>query len=51
MEDQWLSLREIAESLGTRRGTIYKWIEGKGMPGHRIGHYRKFKKRRSRRLD
>ena len=28
MEDQWLSLREIAESLGTRRGTIYKWIEG-----------------------
>lgn len=44
MEDQWLSLREIAESLGTRRGTIYKWIEGKGMPGHRIGHYRKFKK-------
>lgn len=41
MEDQWLSLRKIAESPGTRRGTIYKWIEGKGMPGH---HYRKFKK-------
>ena len=44
MDDRWLSLKEIAEYLGARRETIYKWIEDKGMPGHRIGRYWKFKK-------
>lgn len=44
MEDRWLSLREISEYLGARRETIYKWIEIKNMPGHRIGRYWKFKK-------
>ena len=44
MEDRWLSLKEIAEYLGARRETIYKWIEEKEMPGHRIGRYWKFKK-------
>ena len=35
MDDRWLSLKEIAEYLGARRETIYKWIENKNMPGHR----------------
>ena len=42
MEDRWVSLKEIAEYLGIRRRTIYKWIEEKEMPGHRIGRYWKF---------
>ena len=44
MDDRWLSLKEIAEYLGARRETIYKWIENKGMPGHQIGRNWKFKK-------
>ena len=44
MDDRWLSLKEIAEYLGARRETIYKWIEKKGMPGHQIGRNWKFKK-------
>lgn len=37
MDDRWLSMKEISEYLGARRETIYRWIETKGMPGHRIG--------------
>ena len=36
-EVRWLSLKEITEYFGAYRETIYKWIEGKGMPGHRAG--------------
>ena len=44
MDDRWLSMKEISEYLGARRETIYRWIETKGMPGHRIGRSWKFKK-------
>ena len=44
MEDRWVSLKEITEYLGIRRETVYRWIEQREMPGHRIGKLWKFKK-------
>lgn len=44
MEDRWLSVDEMAGYLGVRRDTIYRWINDKGMPAHRIGRLWKFKK-------
>ncbi len=44
MEDRWLSVDEIAEYLGVKRDTIYRWINDKGMPAHKIGRLWKFKK-------
>lgn len=44
MEDRWLSVDEMAEYLGVRRDTIYRWINDKGMPAHKIGRLWKFKK-------
>ncbi len=35
--DRWLSVDEIANYLGVKRDTVYKWIERKHMPGHKVG--------------
>ena len=43
MEDRWLSVDEVAEYVGVKRDTIYKWIERKGMPAHKAGRLWKFK--------
>lgn len=44
MEDRWLSVDEIAAHLGVKRDTIYKWIDEKSLPAHRLGRLWKFKK-------
>ena len=43
-EDRWVSVEEIAEYLGINRDTVYKWIERKKMPAHKVGRLWKFKK-------
>jgi len=42
--DRWLSVDEIAVYLGVKRDTIYKWIERKKMPAHKVGSLWKFRK-------
>jgi excisionase family DNA binding protein len=42
--DRWLSVDEIAEYLGIKRDTVYKWIERKHMPAHKVGSLWKFKR-------
>jgi excisionase family DNA binding protein len=44
MDDRWLSVGEIAEYLGISKDTVYAWITVKGLPGHRIGRFWKFKR-------
>ena len=44
IEDRWLSVEEIAAYLGVKRDTIYKWIERKAMPAHKVGRLWKFRK-------
>lgn len=41
--DRWLSVDEIAEHLGVKRDTIYKWINRKDLPAHKVGRLWKFK--------
>jgi len=42
--DRWLSVDEIAMYLGIKRDTVYKWIERKQMPAHKVGSLWKFRK-------
>jgi len=44
MEDRWLSVEEIATYLGIKRDTVYRWINEKQMPAHRMGRLWKFKR-------
>ncbi|MEI8041875.1 MAG: helix-turn-helix domain-containing protein [Verrucomicrobiota bacterium] len=42
MKERWLSVEEIAAHLGVNPDTIYKWIERKKMPAHKVGRLWKF---------
>lgn len=44
MEDRWLSVAEIAEYLGVTRDSVYRWIDSRNMPSHRVGRRWKFRK-------
>lgn len=44
MDQRWLSVDEIAVHLGVKRDTIYRWIEHRDMPAHRVGRLWKFQK-------
>jgi excisionase family DNA binding protein len=43
MAERWYSVDEIATHLGIVRETVYRWIDRKGLPAHRIGKFWKFK--------
>lgn len=43
LDNRWLSVEEIAAYLGIKRDTVYKWIERKKMPAHKVGRLWKFK--------
>jgi excisionase family DNA binding protein len=41
--ERWSSVDEVTLHLGVSRDTIYRWIEAKALPAHRIGRLWKFK--------
>ena len=44
MQDRWLSVEEVADYLGVSKDTVYAWVTEKGMPGHKVGRFWKFKR-------
>lgn len=42
-QERWLSVDEIAAHLGVNPDTVYKWIERKKLPAHKVGRLWKFK--------
>ncbi len=36
-EKKWLTVEEICNYLSITKDTIYKWIDQRGMPAHRVG--------------
>lgn len=43
--ERWLSVEEIGAHLGVSKETIYRWLEKKRVPAHRVGRLWKFKAR------
>ena len=40
--EPWVSVDQIAKHLGVTRDSIYRWIDRKGLPAHRVGRLWKF---------
>jgi excisionase family DNA binding protein len=43
MSEPWVSVEEVSRHLGVAKDTIYRWIESREMPAHRVGRLWKFK--------
>ena len=41
--EPWYSVEEISRHLGVSKETIYRWLERKVIPAHRMGKLWKFK--------
>ncbi len=41
--EQWVSVGEVARHLNVKTFTIYKWLERKDMPAHKVGRLWRFK--------
>lgn len=43
MDERWLTVEDICRYLSVSNETIYKWIEQRNMPAHRVGRRWMFK--------
>jgi excisionase family DNA binding protein len=41
--EQWVSVEKVASHLNVKPLTIYKWLERKHMPAHKVGRLWRFK--------
>ncbi|WP_295408786.1 helix-turn-helix domain-containing protein [uncultured Thiocystis sp.] len=41
--EHWASVDEVANHLGVAKDSVYRWIEQKDLPAHRMGRLWKFK--------
>jgi excisionase family DNA binding protein len=41
--EPWVSVEDVAAHLGVAKDSVYRWIEAKRMPAHKIGKLWKFK--------
>lgn len=41
--EPWVSVDEVAKHLGVVKDSVYRWIEGRGLPAHKVGRLWKFK--------
>lgn len=41
--ERWLSVEEIGAHLGVSKETVYRWLDKKKIPAHRVGRLWKFK--------
>lgn len=43
MAEPWASVEEVAKHLGVAKDSVYRWIDHRGLPAHKIGRLWKFK--------
>ncbi len=43
MTEPWVSVESVAKHFGVARGSVYRWIDARGLPAHKIGRLWKFR--------
>ena len=43
LAEPWVSVENVAAHLGVAKDSVYRWIDVKGLPAHKIGKLWKFK--------
>lgn len=41
--EPWVSVDDTAKHLSVAKDSVYRWIEHRGLPAHRVGRLWKFK--------
>lgn len=42
-EERWVSVDDVAAHLGVAKDSVYRWIDERGLPAHRVGRLFRFK--------
>ena len=42
-EERWVGAEDVSAHVGVNKDSIYRWIEKKGLPAHRVGRLFRFK--------
>ena len=42
-EEGWVGIGEVADHLQVARDTVYRWVDSKGFPAHRVGRLLRFR--------
>ncbi len=43
ISEQWVSVEQVAQHLNVKPDTVYKWLERKEMPAHKVGRLWRFR--------
>jgi excisionase family DNA binding protein len=43
MAERWASVDDVAKHLGVAKDSVYRWIDTRDLPAHKIGRLWKFK--------
>ena len=43
ISEPWVSAEDVAVHVGVAKDTVYRWLEARTLPGHRVGRLWKFK--------
>jgi excisionase family DNA binding protein len=41
--EPWVSVDDVAKHLGVAKDSVYRWIETRSLPAHKLGRLWKFK--------
>ncbi len=42
-EERWVGVEHVASHLAVAKDSVYRWIEERGLPAHRVGRLFRFK--------